>query len=39
VGTNPHSVCVNTTTHEVYIPLENVNGKPVLRVMSPQLQQ
>ncbi len=38
VGTNPHSVCVNTTTHEVYIPLENVNGKPVLRVMSPQVQ-
>lgn len=38
VGGNPHSVCVNTLTHEVYVPLENVNGKPVLRVMSPQLQ-
>ena len=38
VGANPHSVCVNSLTHEVYVPLENVNGKPVLRVMSPQLQ-
>ncbi len=38
VGANAHSVCVNPMTHEVYIPLENVNGKPVLRVMSPQLQ-
>lgn len=39
VGANAHSVCVNPTTHEVYIPLENVNGKPVLRVMTPQLKQ
>lgn len=35
VGANAHSVCVNPMTHEVFIPLENVNGKPVLRVMSP----
>lgn len=38
VGVNAHSVCVNPTTHEVFIPLENVDGKPMLRVMSPQLQ-
>jgi YVTN family beta-propeller protein len=38
VGAIAHSVCVNPVTHEVFIPLENVNGKPVLRVMSPQLQ-
>jgi hypothetical protein len=30
-----HSVAVDPTTHRVYFPLENVNGKPVLRVMSP----
>jgi DNA-binding beta-propeller fold protein YncE len=32
---NAHSVAVDATTHRVYFPLENVNGKPVLRVMSP----
>jgi YVTN family beta-propeller protein len=35
VGSNAHSVCVNSATHDVFIPLENVDGKPVLRVMSP----
>jgi DNA-binding beta-propeller fold protein YncE len=30
-----HSVAVDPTTHRVYFPLENVNGKPVLRVMAP----
>jgi DNA-binding beta-propeller fold protein YncE len=38
VGQNAHSVCVNTTTHEVYIPLENVNGKPTLHIMAPAVQ-
>jgi len=38
IGHNAHSVCVNTTTHEVYIPLENVNGKPLLHIMAPAQQ-
>jgi DNA-binding beta-propeller fold protein YncE len=35
LGPNAHSVAVDPTTHRVYFPLENVNGKPVLRVMAP----
>jgi DNA-binding beta-propeller fold protein YncE len=35
VGPNAHSVCVNSSTHEVYVPLENVNGKPTLRILMP----
>ena len=38
VGPNAHSVCVNSTTHEVYVPLENVNGKPTLRILAPPQQ-
>ncbi|GGI02902.1 YncE family protein [Arthrobacter liuii] len=30
-----HTVAVDQVTHRVYFPLENVNGKPVLRVMAP----
>jgi YVTN family beta-propeller protein len=30
-----HTVAVDQSTHRVYFPLENVNGKPVLRVMEP----
>jgi DNA-binding beta-propeller fold protein YncE len=30
-----HSVSVDPRTHRVYLPLENVNGKPVLRILSP----
>ena len=30
-----HSVAVDPATHLVYLPLENVNGRPVLRVMTP----
>jgi DNA-binding beta-propeller fold protein YncE len=30
-----HSVAVDPRTHRVYLPLENVNGRPVLRVMAP----
>lgn len=30
-----HTVAVDQATHQVYFPLENVNGKPVLRVMDP----
>lgn len=31
-----HSVSVDPKTHFVYFPLENVNGKPVLRIMEPK---
>jgi DNA-binding beta-propeller fold protein YncE len=30
-----HTVCVDAETHLVYFPLENVGGRPVLRVMEP----
>jgi DNA-binding beta-propeller fold protein YncE len=28
-----HTVCIDPRTHLVYFPLENVNGKPLLRIM------
>jgi DNA-binding beta-propeller fold protein YncE len=30
-----HSIAVDPATHLVYLPLENVDGHPVLRIMSP----
>ncbi|MDQ6610884.1 MAG: YncE family protein, partial [Gemmatimonadota bacterium] len=30
-----HTVSVDPRTHLVYVPLENVHGKPVLQVFSP----
>jgi DNA-binding beta-propeller fold protein YncE len=30
-----HTVCVDPKTHLVYFPLENVDGRPVLRIMEP----
>jgi DNA-binding beta-propeller fold protein YncE len=30
-----HTVSVDPTTHRVYLPLESVNGRPVLRVLAP----
>lgn len=30
-----HSVAVDQRTHRVYFPLENVDGRPVLRIMQP----
>ncbi|MFL5759763.1 MAG: YncE family protein [Thermomicrobiales bacterium] len=30
-----HSVAVDPTTHLVYFPLENIDGHPVLRIMTP----
>jgi DNA-binding beta-propeller fold protein YncE len=30
-----HSVSVSPTTHLVYLPLQSVNGRPVLRIMAP----
>jgi len=32
---NAHTVAVDSRTHRVYWPLQNVNGKPVLRVTVP----
>lgn len=30
-----HTVAVDPETHRVYLPLENVNGRPVLRIFVP----
>ena len=30
-----HTVCVDPKTHLVYFPLENIDGRPILRVMEP----
>jgi hypothetical protein len=35
VADNAHTVSVDKNTHKIYLPLENVNGKPVLRIMQP----
>ena len=34
LGPNAHSVAVDPVTHRVYFPLENLGGRPVLRVMA-----
>jgi YVTN family beta-propeller protein len=31
-----HTVAVDSSTHKVYFPLENINGKPVLRIAASQ---
>jgi YVTN family beta-propeller protein len=36
VAARAHCVAVDPRTHLLYFPLENLNGKPVLRIMSPQ---
>lgn len=30
-----HSVAVDPRTHQVFLPLADVNGRPVLRILSP----
>ncbi len=30
-----HTVCVDPKTHLVYFPLENIDGRPLLRIMEP----
>jgi YVTN family beta-propeller protein len=35
VAPHAHSVAVDSRTHCVYVPLENLDGKPVLRIMQP----
>jgi ABC transporter len=32
-GVNTHSIAVNEETHEIYLPLVRVGGRPVLRIM------
>lgn len=34
-----HTVCVDTDTHLVYFPLENMDGHPLLRIMEPALSK
>jgi YVTN family beta-propeller protein len=36
VGPNAHTVAVDPLTRRVYFPIENVAGRPVLRVMEPR---
>lgn len=35
VGPRAHTVSVNPENHEVYLPLEDVGGHPVLRILKP----
>lgn len=37
VAPRAHSVAVNPRNHEVYLPLQNVGGRPVLRIMKPAI--
>lgn len=37
VGPNAHTVAVDPATHRAYFPLENVGGRPVLRVMDARV--
>lgn len=32
---NAHSIAVDDSTHRVYVPLENIDGRPVLRIFEP----
>ena len=34
-GGHCHSVCVDPASHLVYLPLKNVGGRPILRIMRP----
>ncbi|MDA8109351.1 MAG: YncE family protein [Betaproteobacteria bacterium] len=36
VAAHAHSIAVDPGTHRVYLPLQDVRGRPVLRVMVPQ---
>lgn len=36
VAPSAHTVAVDPATHRIYLPLENVAGKPVLRIMAPE---
>ncbi len=36
IGPNAQVIGVDPSTHRVYFPLKNVDGRPVLRVMAPR---
>jgi DNA-binding beta-propeller fold protein YncE len=36
LASKAHTVAVNNKTHDVYFPLENVDGRPVLRIVRPE---
>ena len=36
---NAHTIAVDQRTHRIYLPLQNVNGKPVLRIAIPADKQ
>lgn len=38
IGHHAHTVSVNPENHEVYLPLQNVDGHPVLRIMRPVVE-
>lgn len=38
-ASNAHSVAVDSRTHRVYFPLQNVRGKPILRIALPSDKQ
>lgn len=33
---NAHSIAVDEETHRVYVPLENIDGHPLLRILEPE---
>ena len=33
-----HSIAVDETTHRLYLPLQDIKGRPLLRVMKPVKQ-
>lgn len=35
VDSSAHTIAVDPETHRIYLPLENVHGHPVLRIMQP----
>jgi len=35
IAVKAHTVSVDRNTHKIYLPLENVNGKPILRILEP----
>lgn len=37
IAPNAHTISVDSKTHLVYLPLKNVQGRPVLRIMGPSL--
>lgn len=34
-GPNAHAVAVDPASHNIYLPLANLNGKPVMRILTP----